>query len=206
MSPSRTTVPSSRPTTTTSLNSSALVPCAKVPISTSPASVRSSPPDRLKDDWRTTFATPLTVSAYRRSASSLNSMLISRSRTPCRETTETPGSARSAVRTASASRRRRSSLKPDAETDSVSTCLATVDNRTSGCSAINGGKFSIRSTEVRTAFNVSTGSAKVFISTVTLPTPSPATESTRSMPTMPETLSSTRRLMSSATSAGEAPG
>ena len=133
-------------------------------------------------------------------------MLISRSRVPCKETTDTPGSPNSADFSVSASRRKRSSSKVDAETDNVSTLRSTSVRRTSAGSALGGGKFSMRSTAVRTVLRTSTGSANALISTTTSPTPSAAVESTRSTPTMPETLSSMRRLMSSSTSSGDAPG
>ena len=63
----------------------------------------------------------------------------------------------------------------------------------------------MRSTAVRVAFSTSTASAKGFSSSVTWLRPSLEVASTRSTPTMPDTASSTRAVMSASTSTGVAP-
>ena len=197
--------PSAAAMSTMSSNSRASVRLAKVLMTRSPASVRNSPPVRFSDDWRTWLTTPLMRKPWRRSASSLSSICISRSRAPSSDTKETSGSARRASRSASAAWRSSPSSRVGDETASMAALCSGSVRTTSGCSASKGGKFSMRSTAVRTSCTTSTASAKVSSSTVTTPTPSCAVEVTRSTPTMPSRLSSTRRLTSSSTSAGAAP-
>ena len=133
-------------------------------------------------------------------------MAISRSRVPFSATWETDGSCSTLSRRSSAARRNASSERAGEATASVMTSWETFRSSTSGCSARTGGKFSMLSIALWMSLKTASESAKVDISTVTLPIPWLAVPTTRSTPGSPTTLSSIRRLTSSSTSWGEAPG
>ena len=189
-----------------SRNSSPTWRLASVCRTTPPAPVRNSPAVRFTEPRRTIPETSERVKPLRRKASSLISMVISRSRVPLRSTSETDGSASRSSRSRSAASRNWSSVSTEDETANVITSRTGRDINTSGCSALTGGKFSMRSTAFCTSSSTVSGLAKAETSILTWPSPSVATPTTRSTPGLPMTLSSIRRLMSCSTSSGDVPG
>ena len=172
---------------------------ATVCSTTPPDSVRSSPNVRLREARCTAADTWAIDRSLRRNSSSPSSIAISRSRVPRSVTSEMDGSSSSSLRTSSAASRSSFSFTIDDETARV---IASMDSRASsisGRSAFGGGKFSMASTALRTAFSTLFASAKVAISILTKPMPSVAVATTRSTPARPTTLSSTRRTMFSST-------
>ena len=141
-----------------------------------------------------------------RSSSSSISIEISRSRVPRRRTSDTEGSVSRSSRRFSAAIRRSSSERVEEETEIVSTSTVSFLSATFGGRALAGGKFSMLSTAFLTLASTASASAKVSISTSIRAWPSEEVLTTRSTPSSPTTLSSTRRLMSSSTSLGEEPG
>ena len=206
MSPSDTIVPSSFVMSGMSSNSVPTVRLATVCRTTPPAWVRSSPNVRFREARRTVCDTSLRERPLRRNSSSLNSMVISRSRVPLSTTWEMDGRASSSSRTSSAAYRNRLSETDDDETASVTTSRAVRMSSTCGRSATAGGKFSIPPTAFLTSSSTVSPSAKVANSISTRARPSVATATTRSTPDSPTTLSSMRRLMSSSISLGDEPG
>ena len=140
-----------------------------------------------------------------RRACSSTSTAISKSFAPIRDTRVTFGRVSSwSARYSAASRRL---ISPRSEvTTKVMTSLTVSARSISGCSAFSGGKSAIRSTAASTSSFTSLSSTESFSSMVTRPMFSAAEERTSSMPSMPSTASSTRRVMASSTSLGVAPG
>ena len=199
-------VPSSLVMSGMSSNSSPECRLEAVCSTTPPASVRSSPNVWFSDALCTALDTSLKVRLWRRSSSWLSSMDISRSRVPLSFTWEMDGSSSSSSRTFSAASRSACSETAGEETASVMTSSANCRSSTSGWSAVTGGKFSMPSTAVRTSSRTLAASANVDSSMSIRPMPSEAVPTTRSTPASPMTLSSIRRLTSSSTSCGDAPG
>ena len=199
-------VPSSLVMRGMSLNSSPKRRLETVCRTTPPASVRSSPNVRFSEALCTALEISLNVRLWRRSSSSLSSMDISRSRVPRNFTWEIEGSSSSSSRTFSAASRSSCSETAAEETASVITSSAGCRSSTSGWSAVTGGKFAMPPTAVWTSFRTFVASANVDSSILIRPRPSVAVPTTRSTPGRPMTLSSIRRLTSSSTSWGDAPG
>ena len=204
-SASRRMLPSGAARSTMSSNSSPVSRFALVRSSRSPAPVRISPDDRLRDDARTAAATWLMDRSWRRRASSRTSMAISYSRVPSSSTSETSGSASNSCSSHSAACRRDRSPRSDATTR-VMTSLMVSATTMSTSSASSGGKSEIRSTAVSMSLRTLISSTRSLSSTCTTPMFSEAVEDTRSTPSMPSVASSTRRVMPSSTSDGVAPG
>ncbi len=205
-SPSVRMVPSSLVMSGMFLNSSPICRFPTAWRTTPPARVRNSPNVALREARRTILATLARVRLWRRSSSSFISMAISRSRVPRNLTWETDGNASRSSRRLSAALRNAFSGTVEDATANVITSIACFFSSTLGRSAFAGGKFSMLSTALRTSARTSPASAKVSSSTSSRAKPCEAVPTTRATPGRPTTLSSIRRLTSSSTSFGDAPG